>query len=142
MRNKQIIRNGAKILSVDANALFLCDLASEYESAAKVFADWPSEDYVGLLDFVNKRGSRLGGATAQFLFRGMGKDSFLLSQDVTSALIREKIVDKKPTSKRDLYAVQVAFNSWRKETDLPLAHISKILACTVESQPNPNHQPL
>ncbi|MEL6476210.1 MAG: hypothetical protein AAFR17_02695 [Pseudomonadota bacterium] len=50
---------------------------------------------------------------------------------MTKALIREGLVDKTPTSQRDLAAVQAAFNHWADESDRPLAHISRTLACSV-----------
>lgn len=142
LSDSRIVRNGAKIRSVQANAAFLTDLAAEHGSAARAIAAWPATDFVGLLALLKSRGSRLGGATGQWLLRGMGVDGFVLTRDVTAALIREGIVDRPPTSKRDLAAVQAAMNDWRAETGLPLTHLSKILAFSVESEPNPNHSPL
>lgn len=142
LSNTKIVRNGAKITSVQVNAALLCDLAEEHGSASRAIADWPAEDFVGLLTMLQKRGSRLGGATAQWLLRGMGKDGFVLTKDVSNALIREGVVDKPATSQRDLKAVQAAFNAWREQSGLPLAHISRTLACTVDSAPNDTHSPL
>lgn len=133
LQNKDIVRNGQKIVSVRDNAIFLKDLVIEHGSVAKVFADWPSETYIDLLDFLKKRGSRLGGATAQYLLRGMGKDGFLVTADVTTALVREGVVAKSPTSKTDMRKVQDAFNHWASESGRPLGHISRVLAFTVES---------
>lgn len=142
LRDKSIVRNGQKIRSVRDNAIFLRALAAEHGSAARVFADWPPEDFAGLLLLLKKRASRLSGRTAQYFLRGMGKDSFILSGDVSAALIREGVVDKEPTSQRALAAVQDAFNTWRAESGRPLTHISRILAMSVESAPRPGMQPL
>ena len=131
IRDTRIVRNGAKIQSVAVNAKLLCDLADEHGSAAAAFADWPDEDFAGLLDLLKTRGNRLGGTTASYLMRGMGKDSFVLSPDVITALIREGVVATAPTSRRGLNAVQAAFNQWRAESGRPLTHISKVLAFTV-----------
>jgi hypothetical protein len=38
------------------------------------------------------------------------------------------VVDKTPTSQRDLKAVQAAFNEWRAESGHSLTEISRILA--------------
>jgi 3-methyladenine DNA glycosylase Tag len=133
VQDKRIVRNAGKIQSVRDNAVFLCDLAREYGSAAKCFADWPDTDYVGLLDMLKRRASRLGGNSGQYFLRFMGKDSFITSGDVAKALVREGVVDKAPTSKRDLQAVQAAFNQWREESGRPLAQISRVLACSVDS---------
>jgi 3-methyladenine DNA glycosylase Tag len=143
LQNKEIVRNGQKIVSVRDNAVFLKDLAQEHGSAARFFADWPSDTYVDLLDVLKKSGSRLGGATAQYLLRGMGKDGFLVTADVVAALVREGIVTKSPTSKTDMRKVQDAFNRWSDQSGRPLGHISRVLAFTVESDGHrPGQQPL
>ena len=134
VKDERIVRNAQKILTVRDNARMLCDLAAEEGSAAKVFAAWPSTDYVGLLDLLKSRGSRLGGSTAQYFLRFMGKDSFLTSGDVAKALIREGVVDKPPTGKGALKKVQAAFNGWMEESGRPLTQISRVLAFTVPGE--------
>jgi 3-methyladenine DNA glycosylase Tag len=131
LRDKRIIRHATKVLAVRENATFLCDLAGEYGSAARFFADWPAEDYAGLLLLLKKRAARLGGTSAQYFLRSMGKDSFILSRDVVTALLREGVVSNDPKSQRDLKLVQAAFNHWQQESGRPLTQISKILAFTV-----------
>lgn len=133
LKNKDIVRNAAKIASVRENAVFLSDLAREHGSAAAFFADWPVEDFAGLLDVLKKRGSRLSGTTGQYFLRFMGKDSFVLSRDVVAVLVAEGVVDKTPSSARALRAVQEAFNEWAAESGRPLAHISRTLACSIDS---------
>ncbi len=127
----RIIRHGKKIASIRENAQFLAALAKENGSAAKTFAEWPVDDYVGLLEMLKKRASRVGGTTGMYFLRFMGVDSFILSRDVVAALIREGVVDKTPTSKRDRDRVQAAFNTWRAQSGRPLTQISRVLACTV-----------
>ncbi|WP_417482071.1 DNA-3-methyladenine glycosylase I [Maricaulis sp.] len=131
--DKAIVRNGAKIMAVIENARFLTDLAAEHGSAAKFFADWPTDDFIGLMDVLAKRGSRLGGATGQRVMRWMGKESFILSKDVSARLIAEGVVAKPPTSKRDLAAVQAAFNSWKDQSGRSLTEISRVLSMSVGS---------
>lgn len=126
-----IVRNGAKVMAVIENARFLADLAAKHGSAAKFFAAWPEDDFIGLMDVLAKRGSRLGGATGQRMMRWMGKESFILSQDVSARLIAEGVVAKAPTSKRDLAAVQAAFNTWRDESGRSLTEISRVLSMSV-----------
>ncbi|MCH8886906.1 MAG: DNA-3-methyladenine glycosylase I [SAR324 cluster bacterium] len=145
----RIVRNHQKISAVRHNAGFLVELAREHGTAAAWFADWPDDDFVGLLEAMKKRGSRLGGITGQVFLRFMGRDSFILNPDVTTALVdagalelapasikavvsRRRVSSKKAvTSKQDLAAVQAAFNQWRSESGRPMAHISKTLACSV-----------
>jgi len=130
--DERIIRNGQKIATVPHNAGLLLELAGEHGSAAACFADWPDEDFGGLLDMLKRRGKRLGGNTGQMFLRFMGKDSFVLSGDVARALIAAGVVDKEPKSKRDLAAVQDAFNAWRAESGWPMTHISRTLAMSVD----------
>ena len=115
------------------NAAFLQDLAAEYGSAGRCFAEWPGEDLVGLLEMMKKRGSRLGGRVGAIVLRFMGRDTFVLSDHVTKALIREGVVDKEPTSRKELAAVQSAFNGWAAESGRPLTAISQVLAFTVDA---------
>ena len=135
LADKRIVRNGAKIRSVRDNAALLVDLAEAHGSAARFFAEWPTDDYVGLITFLKKRASRLGGSTAQYFLRWMGVDGFILSRDVVAALIREGVVDREPSSQRDLQSVQAAFNRWRADSGRSLTAMSKILACSVGDPP-------
>ena len=133
LSNPKIIRHGKKIASIRENAQFLAALAREHGTAAKFFAQWPASDYVGLLDLLKNRASRLSGASGMYFLRFMGVDSFVLSRDVVAALVREGVVDKSATSKRDLEKVQAAFNLWSEESGRPLNHISRVLACTIDA---------
>ena len=132
LKDTRVIRHAAKLLSVRDNAIFLKDLATEHGSAAKFFADWPVDDFIGLLQLMKKRGSRLGGSTGAYALRRIGKDSFMMGGDVVKALIREGVVDKAPTSQKDQRAVQEAFNQWHADSGRTMAAISRTLACTVE----------
>ncbi|HEY1721660.1 MAG TPA: DNA-3-methyladenine glycosylase I [Magnetospirillaceae bacterium] len=132
LHDKRIVRNAQKIMSVRENASFVRDVASEHGSFGKFLAAWPTSDYVGLLDFLAKRGSRLGGNSGQYFLRFLGYDSFIVTQDV-AACLRDSGVDlpDNPTSKRDLKKIQDRFNAWHEETGLPLAHLSRICAMSV-----------
>ncbi len=131
VKDTRIVRNAAKILAVRDNAIFLTDLAREHGSAAKRLGAWPSDDYIGLLELLKKRGGRLGGTTAQYFLRQIGKDSFMLSPDVVTALIREGVLEKTPGSKSSMRAVQQAFNGWADESGRSLTEISHTLAMSV-----------
>jgi len=131
LRNADIVRNGTKILTVRDNAIFLSDLAKEHGSAAKLISEWPSSDLVGLWALLKKRGSRLGGASAQYALRFLGKDCFILSRDVTAALERAGVIEGSTTSKRALSAIQEAFNLWQAETGETYTRLSRICAMSV-----------
>tara|TARA_R110000868_G_scaffold231524_3_gene484924 strand:+ start:1880 stop:2548 length:669 start_codon:yes stop_codon:yes gene_type:complete len=126
--DRTIVRHGAKIRSVQENAVLLIDLAREHGSASEAIANWPSDDFVGLLTLLKKRGSRLGGTTAQYALRSMGRDGFILSRDVIARLMAEGVIDKAPTSQKAMRAVQAAFNEWQKQSGRSLKDISRVLA--------------
>lgn len=128
LKDTRIVRNAQKILSVRHNAQFLVDLAAEHGSAARFFADWPDEDFAGLLEVMKKRAARLSGETAMRFFRFMGRPSYITSRDVSAALIAAGVIDKPPSSRRDLQAVQAAFNAWMAETGRDLTSLSRVLA--------------
>ena len=131
-RDQRIVRNGAKIMSVRDNAQFVLDIAAEHGSFGKFLANWPSSDEIGLLDLLNKRGSRLGGNTGQMFLRFIGWDGFVTSKDVVACL-RDAGLDiaEEVKSKGDLAKVQAQFNAWAKETGLPYAHLSRICALSI-----------
>ena len=77
LKDKNIVRNGAKIKSVQENGRFLVELAEKKGNAARFLSEWPDADYVGLLDFLKKNGSRLGGETGMHFLRSIGKPAFI-----------------------------------------------------------------
>lgn len=131
LTDTRIVRHGAKIMSVHENAVFLQDLARQHGSAAKFIADWPDDNYVGLLDLLKKKGARLGGKTAQYALRTLGKDSFILSWDVVRRLEAEGVIDGPPSSAKAMASVQTAFNTWTKQSGRSLTEISRVLAMSM-----------
>ena len=131
LKDVRIVRNAQKILSVQSNARFLLDLAAAHGTAAKAFADWPDDDYAGRLELLKTRASRLGGESAMRFLRSLGKPSFITSRDVTAALIREGVLSRPPSGKRDMQTVQKAFNAWAAESGRDLTAISRVLAMSV-----------
>ena len=132
-QNPGIVRNGAKIKSVQVNAALILDLGTSHGSAARCLADWPDGDYVGLLDVLKKRGSHLGGDSGMRFLRSIGKPAFIPTPDVTAALIREGVVKRAPSSRADFKAIQAACNTWSAQSGRNLTEISRILAMTVNS---------
>ena len=138
LNDKRIVRNGAKIMSVRENAQFVQEIAREHGSFGKFLSNWPASDEIGLLDPLNKRGSRLGGNTGQMFLRFVGWDGFVTSKDVVACL-REAGLDiaEEVKSKGDLAKVQAAFNAWAEETKLPFVHLSRICALSVGENRQP-----
>ncbi|MGB1581253.1 MAG: DNA-3-methyladenine glycosylase I [Nevskiales bacterium] len=132
MKDEGIVRNYIRIRSVRENAWFVLDIADEYGSFGDYIASWPEHNIVGLWADLKKRGSRLGGMSAGYFLRFVGKDTFLLTPDVTACLVNHAVLDKhNPTAKRDLQQAQDCFNAWHDETGLPLCQLSRIASCSV-----------
>jgi len=130
--DKRIVRNPQKVMAVRGNVRFVLDVAKEHGSFGKFLAGWPASDLVGLYDLLAKRGSRLGGHTAQYLVRFLGKDSFVCSRDVVLCLRDAGLeIAETPSSKKDLQKIQAQFNQWAEESGLPLLHISRICAMSI-----------
>ena len=131
MKDTGIVRNGAKIKSVQINAKLVTELAASHGSAARFFANWPDADYVGLLQVLKDRGSHLSGDGGMRFLRAIGKPAFITTKDVVAALIREEVVGKAPSSKKDFAAIQQAFNQWSAEFGRNLTEISRVLAMSI-----------
>ena len=132
IEDTRIIRNWQKIETVFKNALMIEEVAEQHGAFASFFADWPASDQIGLMKYLHKNGARLGGKTAQWFLRFSGKDSFILTGDVITALLANGVdISEKATSQKDLKTIQAAFNHWQDETGLCMTHLSKILSCSV-----------
>jgi 3-methyladenine DNA glycosylase Tag len=131
VKDPRVIRQWKKLKAIRSNAHYLVELADEHGTAARYFARFPSTDYIALLADMKTRGAYLGGTTAQYFLRRMGKDSFILSRDVVAALQRENVFDGSPTSKSSLAKIQAAFNSWVSDGGKSLTRVSRVLALTV-----------
>ena len=131
-QDTRIVRNAKKIQSVRKNAQYVGEVRDSHGGFGRYIADWPTSDIVGLWDELKTRGERLGGQTGRFMLRFVGKDTPMLSSDVVKALIGMGVVEKNPTSKKDLAAVQTAFNQWHDESGRPYCQISRTLACSVD----------
>lgn len=127
-----IVRNGRKIQSVIDNARMLRDLQEETGDVSGYLARWPVTEQADLVAMLGKRGAHLGGNTAQRVLRVMGWDAYVLSGDVVKRLVIEGVVDKAPTSKTAMKAVQGAFNGWHTESGRPMTQISQVLAMSVD----------
>lgn len=132
-QDPRIVRNRQKIHTVPVNARMIVEAAEEYGSFGEFLARWPTDDQIGLLVYLKKYGSRLGGASAQYFLRMVGWDGFILSTDVTTALQNHNLLDATPGSKKALQQAQAVFNTWHEETSLPYSHLSRILSMTLDA---------
>ena len=128
----RIVRNGQKIKTVPENARFIGEIAKEHGSFGNWVAAQPSTHRNEMLASMHKRGSRLGAMTGQYFLRFMNVDCYILSRDVTAALIHSGVVDKQPTSAKAMVNVQHAFNEWMEETGYGLSQLSRALAMSID----------
>lgn len=127
--DRRVVRSGQKIKALRDNVSFLYDLRFTDKGIAQLIAEWPSNDQIGLMALLKKRGSRLGGNTGQYFLRMMGKDSFVLSRDVILALQSAGLdIKSEPSSQRELKLIQAAFNAWHQQSNRPYTQISQICA--------------
>ena len=130
--DKRVVRNWQKIKALQDNVFFVQDESRRSGGFGQFIADWPVEDQIGLMAYLKKHGSRLGGQSALWFLRRVGKDCFIPARDV-AVLLRSIGLDiaENPTSKRDLSKIQAQFNEWHVETGLPYSHLSRIASCSV-----------
>ncbi len=131
MANTALIRHWGKLKSVPANAAFLLNKIAEHGSVGRWLAAWPVDNIVGLWTLLKMQGSQLGGNSGPYFLRMIGKDTFILTDDVVTGLKAQGVIDKKPTSQKDLAITQAAFNKWHEQSGRPLCQISRILSMTV-----------
>lgn len=133
MSDARVVRNGAKLASVPANALMLLDLAQEHgKPAGAVFADWPDAELPALLELLKKRGARLGGVTGARVLRAMGRDAWILSDSVVARLKAEGVIEGPTGSRKAMAAVQGAFDAWMAQSGRSMTEISRVLALSID----------
>jgi 3-methyladenine DNA glycosylase Tag len=131
MQNTTLIRHWGKMKTIPINAAMVAQVAKEFGSFGAFIAQWPTNDIVNLWQFLKKNGSHLGGDGGSRFLRMVGKDTFVLTDDVTRALINAGVVTKKPTSQRDLAETQDYFNQLAEQSERSLSQISMILALSI-----------
>jgi 3-methyladenine DNA glycosylase Tag len=123
----RIIRNATKVFAIRDNALMIQQVADQYGSFGAFLAQWPGEDIIGLWGYLKKHGSRLGGNTGAYALRMLGKDTFIISQDLEAYLRNFGVVEGGLTSQKNQKAIQQQFNLWQQESGLSLQEISKVV---------------
>lgn len=132
MRDTRIIRHRAKLQTLPKNARFILDVCEEHgENFGAFIAAWPTTDIIGLWRLLAKRGARLGGWSGAGFLRLAGKDTFLLTSHVVARLAAAGVIEREPTSQRDLQTVQQAFNALQQESGRPLCQLSSMLALSI-----------
>lgn len=126
-----IIRNYKKVQTIRDNAIMIDSVRREHDSFAQFVANWPVADITGLWGYLKKHGARLGGNTGPYALRALGKDTFLLTRDVTSYFSQRDIISGGVTSKRSLSAIQAAFNQLQAQSGRSMQALSTLIAISV-----------
>jgi len=132
MSNDRIVRHWGKIKATRHNAAAMCDIADDAGSFGAWLADWPADDPVGLWEQLGKRFSQLGGNSGPYFLRWVGKDTFVLTGDVSKALVRWGGMEAQPKGKKAARAAQDIMNGWARESGRPLCQVSRILALSMD----------
>ena len=129
--DRRVIRSPPKIIAIRDNAVFISQVARAHGAFGRRVGDWPADDFAGLLAWLGKEGSRLGGATGPYMLRAMGKESFILTRDVQARLVAEGVIEGPASSAKAMRAIQAAFNAWAAESGQSLTTISRVLAQSI-----------
>jgi 3-methyladenine DNA glycosylase Tag len=132
LADRRLIRHWGKLKSVRGNAAAMIAISDEHRSFGAWLADWPVSEIVGLWDALAKRFSQMGGNSGPTFLRMVGKDTFILTPAVATALKHWGAVAAPPKNQKDRQAIQGCFNTWTAETGRPLCQLSLILAASIE----------
>lgn len=132
LEDRRLIRHLGKLRAVRANATALLEVARAHDSFGAWVAAWPGSEIVELWAVLAKQFSQLGGNSAPYFLRMVGKDTFVLTDSVVRALIHWAVLEDAPTTRAARAATQRAFNAWAAETARPLCQLSQILARSVD----------
>lgn len=132
LEDRRLIRHLGKLRAVRGNARAMLEIAGSHGSFGGWIADWPVERIVDLWAEIARRFAQMGGRSAPYFLRMVGKDTFVLTPAVVKALNGFGIWQGEPRSRADRRAIQQIFNRWAAETGRPLCQLSQILAMAVD----------
>lgn len=132
MQNPKLIRHWGKLRTIPVNAGEVQRVSQAHGGFGRFLAEWPDGDLFGLWAWLAKHFMRMGGHSGARFLRLAGRDTFLLTDDVITALMACDVIDAKPTRKADKVKVNEAFVEWKAQSGRPFAHISRLLSMTVD----------
>lgn len=132
MKDTRLIRHLGKIRATRDNAAAMVEISAAHGGFGAYLASFPPERTIELWDELTKRFSQLGGASGPYFLRSVGKDTFLLTEDVTKALARYAGLEAGFKGKKARLEAQEVICRYAGEAGRPLCQISRILAQSVE----------
>ncbi len=130
--DRRLIRHLGKLRAVRANARAMLEIAARHGGFGAYLAAWPVTEIVDLWAEIARDFAQMGGRSAPYFLRMVGKDTFVLTSSVVKALDAFGAWQGEPRSRGDRQAVQAIFNAWMEETGRPLCQLSQILAMAVD----------
>jgi len=128
LADSRIIRHGGKIKATFHNGAAMQDISSEFGGFGTYLADWPCDNIVGLWEDLGKRFKHVGGNSAPYFLRMVGKDTFTMSNDVLRGLNHWCGLEDAGKNKTNRKLMQAQFNDWAEQSGRPLCELSMILA--------------
>lgn len=132
LQDKRLIRHFGKLKSVRDNAAAMMALGESHGGMGRYLARWPDDDLPGLWADLARRFSQLGGNSAPYFLRMAGRDTFMFTDSVVKALIAYGILEGPPKKAAHRRTAAAAFDRWAEATGRPRAHLSMILAQSVD----------
>ena len=132
MQDRGLIRHWGKLRAVRENAQVMHDMQDENAGFGAFLADWRSSNIVSLWRKLRMNFTQLGGNSAPYFLRMVGKDTFLLTNDVLKALGYWGVYEGSGRSIADREYLQGCFNQWAGESDRPLCQLSQIMALSLD----------
>ena len=132
LEDRRLVRHMGKLRAVRANAVAMLEVAAGHGSVGAWLAGWPGAEVVALWAALEQRFQQMGGNSGPSFLRMVGKDTFMLTDSVISALVHWRAIREPPRGKGGRAAVQSVFNAWAEETGRPLCQLSQILALSAD----------
>lgn len=132
LADRRLIRHLGKLRAVRENARAILDIAAIHGSFGHWLAAWSAEDCVGLWEELARRFSQLGGNSAPYFLRMVGRDTFIPTDAVLRGFAQFADLDAEAKSAQGRRAMQEVFLAWRQETGRPFCELSKLLAMAVD----------
>ena len=128
MMQDGLIKHWRKTQSIRSNAAMIIDKADSHGSFGRWLSKWPPSNAISLWRLLKKEGAQLGGHSGPRFLRMAGYDTFLLTDDVLVALKAHGVIDRAPTTIKELDRLQALFTHWSEQGSCPQAHVSRMIS--------------
>lgn len=131
MKDTRLIRHLGKLRATRHNAAAMCELGAAHGGFGAYLGGFRPEQTIELWDDLAKRFKQLGGASGPYFLRQAGKDTFVPTEDVATALKTHARHDSGFSGKAARLKAQAIICAYAAESGRPLCQVSRILALSV-----------